>query len=529
MKYNVIEADEREIAKTYNLSPLAAKVLAANNLSKERIEELLAEEPCRTSHAPCVTQAVERLVLAKERGEKVFIGGDYDADGICSTAIMKKTLDVFGIESGYYIPNRLKEGYGLNVRTVEQVKEKGYSLIITVDNGVKAHDALKKAKELGMDVIVTDHHMIEEEVECDILVHPNFMEEEFSTLSGAGVALQISRNLIGNAEDLTAIAMVAGIGDVMPLWKETRRIVKQGLHRLNEGFPKSLQSLLTSHEMIDETSIGFQIVPKLNAIGRMDDDSNPNRVVTFLLKEDQGTIRFQADQITKVNEERKHLSKIMSQKAFGLVDEKDDFIVVYDESFAQGIVGLVAGRLVEKYRKPALVFACNNGVLHGSARSVPGFDIYEFFSDFKELTAFGGHKMAAGLSLPLDAFASFKQHIKEKMKSVNIDEKQEEKTAIQIEGKDITIENIMSLSSIKPIPRDLVQDVFAIRNPKVVKVMKREKVTKYTYDVDGVMIDGLIFHQKIADNDNPNVVIGKLCLNCWRNKYTIQMFIEAFL
>ena len=183
MKYQILDINEQEIASKYHLSPLVAKVITKANLNDSQIQELLTHcDTLTKSNAKCVKEACKRILQAKDNHEKVFIGGDYDTDGICSTAIMKDVLDKLHIENGYYIPDRFKEGYGLSSHTVELAHAKGYSLIITVDNGVKAFDAIQKAKELGIDIIVTDHHQIDEEVPADIVVHPLYMEERFKYL-----------------------------------------------------------------------------------------------------------------------------------------------------------------------------------------------------------------------------------------------------------------------------------------------------------------------------------------------------------
>ena len=237
--YQFVEKDASELCRKYDLPVLSGRLLAASGLPDEKIRELLFDDGrLHTSRAECVQRMCRRLRQAKERGEKVFIGGDYDADGICSTAIMKDVLDRLGIASGYYIPDRFREGYGLNEKTVEMVAERGYSLIVTVDNGVRAHAAIARAHARGLEILVTDHHQIEEEVKADLVVHPDYMEPEFATLSGAGVALQVSRNLLGDVPFHTALAAVAAIGDVMPLWQETRRIVRQGLEALRQGKPR---------------------------------------------------------------------------------------------------------------------------------------------------------------------------------------------------------------------------------------------------------------------------------------------------
>ena len=179
MQKNVVKVDGSELALKYGIGSLAAKYLQSMDLKEEQLNQLFHPfDSLHVNNAMCVIEACERIKLAKQRGEKVFVAGDYDADGIMSTCIMKATLDRLGIRNGYYIPDRFKEGYGLSASTVEKVHAKGYSLIITVDNGVKAHEALLKARELGIEVIVTDHHIIDEVEEANIVVHHDYMDTE---------------------------------------------------------------------------------------------------------------------------------------------------------------------------------------------------------------------------------------------------------------------------------------------------------------------------------------------------------------
>ena len=312
-KYQFVEKDAAELCRKYDLPVLSGRLLAASGLDDDRIRELLFDDgQLHTSQAACVKQLCQRLLTARAKGEKVFIGGDYDADGICSTAIMKDVLDRLGIACGYYIPDRFREGYGLNPATVDMVADKGYTLIITVDNGVKAHAAIAKAHERGLEILVTDHHQIDEEVKADLVVHPDYMEPEFATLSGAGVALQISRSLLGDLPFHTALAAVAAIGDVMPLWQESRRIVRQGLQAMRQGEAPALLSLLRSRDVIDAEAVGFQIVPRLNSVGRMNDLSNVNTLVPFLLSHDPAVITAYKTQLETVNEARRSMSAMMS-------------------------------------------------------------------------------------------------------------------------------------------------------------------------------------------------------------------------
>ena len=524
MKYCPIVVDESRYVEQFGLPKLAAKAACLAGLTAQQVKELCECGTMTLSRADCVKQACKRILAARDRHEKVFVGGDYDADGICATAIMKKTLTILGIENGYYIPDRLKEGYGLSVKTVHKAKEKGYSLIITVDNGVKAQEAIEAAHTLHMDVIVSDHHIIDSEVPADILVHPSFMEDDYSTLCGAGTALQISRALIGDDPQLTAIAACASIGDVMPLWKETRRIVTAGLEIMNHGMPLSLLQLV-DQPYIDVQAIAFQIVPKLNAVSRMDDDSNVNTLIPYLLSEDPVLITNYAHELEQVNRKRKNLSARLVRKAEKLIDDSD-FALLYDEAFESGINGLVAGKVASKYHRPVLVMADNGDLLTGSARSVPGFDIHAFFSDFKHLAGFGGHAMAAGISIKKEDLPAFREEIKEKMAAMDFVYQEPEVPVIACSTSDLTTDEIMGLQILEPYPKELLQPLFSIRDFHDIEVKRYRSVTRYTFQTGYGECYAVKFGGGADLPDVPKEIIGRLDLNRFRDRITPQVVIE---
>lgn len=527
MKWELIDVDESEIVSKYGCSKLLGKLLKAMNISDEQMDELMfGDEELHTSQAICVAACCQRILQAKENMEKVFIGGDYDADGICSTAIMKKTLDILDIQNGYYIPDRFREGYGLSANVVRMAHEKGYDLIITVDNGVKAHEAIAEAKRLRMDIIVTDHHRIEEDVEADIVVHPDYMGSEYAYLCGAGVALQISRNLIGNNDEMNAFAAVAHIGDVMPLWKETRRIVKAGIEVLKMGRPRSLYNLFYPGTQVNETTIAFQVVPKLNSVGRMNDISNVNTVVKYLLLNDELQIAEGARQLNQVNDMRRELSASMADEALRMCGD-EPFPVIYRSSFHEGICGLAAGKLAEQLKKPVLVMAKNGDQIKGSGRSIPGFDMFAFFSDFEELTTFGGHEQAVGITVPENRFDEFRRHVEDKMSRVNIPSEEPVKKAIRIQADDISFDEINDLSRLSPYPKDVFMPYFAITDTQVLKTYETSKIAKFRIACANVDLTGVLYKRKNIDIcDDPRCMIGTLELNRYRNQITCQMEIE---
>ncbi|MEE3486892.1 MAG: DHH family phosphoesterase [Bulleidia sp.] len=528
MSFQIIDVDETAFAKKYHLSPLTAKLLAASDISEEKIRDILSNDmEMHTSQAPCVQKCAKRILAAKENKEKVFVGGDYDADGICATAIMKATLDALGIINGYYIPDRFKEGYGLQPKTVEAAVKKGYTLILTVDNGVKAHEAIEKAKELHTDIIITDHHQIDEPAGTDTVVHPDYMEEEYRYLSGAGIALEISRTLIGDHPELTALACVAAIGDVMPLYAETRIIVKNGIQALRHNAVPALTPLFRRGASIDETAIGFQIVPKLNSVGRLNDTANVNTLVPYLLLRDPLSIQRYAAQLEAVNERRKSLSRTMSAKCEKMLGN-ESFEILYDENFEEGICGLAAGRIANTYHKPTLVLTKGeNGRIKGSGRSVPGFDLFHFFSqDFDMFTAFGGHEQAVGLSMKEEDYEGFVAKVREKMQAADFTYEEPKETVIRVSGSLLTFQNVTDLSILSPYPRDLVSPLFAIENPQVLNVFRSPKVTKYHIAVNGSEMDALMFpYQNLTQTDHPSRMIGSLSINRFRNNVSVQMML----
>lgn len=529
MKWSFLDIDATETEKKYHTGPLSAKLIKASNLDDAHIQELLSQdENLKTSQAVCVQKACARIMEAKKKNEKIFVGGDYDADGVCSTAIMKETLDVLGISNGYYIPDRFKEGYGLSAKTVTMAHEKGYSVIMTVDNGVKAHEALKTAKSLGMDVIVTDHHVIEEEVEADILVHPDYMEDDFQYFSGAGVALEISRNLIGNNDHLTALAAVAAIGDAMPLWKETRKLVRKGISLLKQGKPSCLALLLRPGSSVDETSIAFQIVPKLNAVGRMNTLANVNTLPQYLLLKDsqRNAILHYREQLNQVNETRKQLSGKESEKAAGMITD-EDMEILYDPDFHEGICGLVAGKIASRIHKPTLVMAKSGDLIKGSGRSVPGFNLFEFFSSFEEPVAFGGHEMAVGLSLRAEDFEAFRMHAQEEMKKSSFVYEEQSEKAIMIHERDVTFDNIADLQSLCPYPKEMVPALFVMRKPVVLSCKNTPKTIRYQISAGRSSFDATVLKQKhLPEVERPQWICGNLSINRFRGHVSLQMMVE---
>ena len=522
------EFREKEISERFHTGVLLARLMTAASLSDDQITELMDPDMhLSDSEAPCINACCERILLAAKNKEKVFIGGDYDADGICSTAIMKKTLDRLGIVNGYYIPDRFREGYGLSEKTVRLAHEKGYSLIITVDNGIKAYEAVSCAKQLGMDVIITDHHRIDGLPEADLIVHPDYMEEQFAYLSGAGVALEISRKLIGPDESLTALAAAAAIGDVMPLWRETRKIVLNGLDSMKRGVPAPLCALLYTPGKADWTSVAFQIVPKLNSVGRMNDLSNVNTVVRYLLLNDRDEISRFASQLEHVNTVRKQLSASMTKEAEKMITG-EPFEIIFKDTFHEGICGLAAGKLASSLHKPVLIMAEAEGMIKGSGRSIPGFDMFSFFSGFPELQAFGGHEQAVGLTIRKEDLESFTERILRRFSETVIEDVPDPQRLIPVRSDEITFENISSLEQIPLYPKEMNDILFELKDPVILSRYDTVKVTKLVVEAGDDTADVVIYASRgIRVPEEPKRICGRLSINRWRQSMRCQIDAES--
>ncbi len=468
MKYKKIEVDYKTIQENNKTSTLVSKVLAFRNCSEKQIDELLNHQKELTVNpSKQLSEVSDRIIKAKANNEKIFVGGDYDADGICATSILVDTLNTLGIENGYYIPNRFKEGYGLHPTIVQQAFDKGYKLIITVDNGVKAFDALSLAKNLGIEVIILDHHEIEQTPDCTYILHPDFFGDPFKGMCGAGVTLQLSNKLLGYTPRHIALACVATMGDIMELWGENRTIVRLGLQIINQHQIPHLDALLDTQNEVTEKDIAYQVVPKLNAVGRLQELANPNNVVKFFLTNNPAEIQAFAKQMNELNDQRKQMTLQMSV----LAEKKnldDDFIIVTDERFHEGLVGLLAGKIASKYNKPTLVFSENDEVYKGSGRSVQGFDLYSFFAEgFEDMfTSFGGHSGAIGCSVKKDDFDEFKKRIILKYNSIEVQTEAVESTCVLL-ADEIELTAIQEYLSLAPFGQGFKDVTFAISDLKV--------------------------------------------------------------
>ena len=495
---------------------LLSKIIKFNNLSEIEISDILnIDQQLKMCETKSFNLVVQRILKAKENKQKILIAGDYDCDGICATTIMKNTLDILEIENGYYIPNRLTQGYGLSVSTVKLASEKNYDLIITVDNGVAAKQAIQMCNELNIEIIVTDHHTILEELSWDYLLHPSLMGDEFDNLCGGAIAYILSLKLIGDNDLNAVLACVATIGDMMQLKKQNRVIVRNGINLLNKSNIKVI-SLLTDLKttLIDETVISFQIVPKINALGRLADKYNPNSLVKYFLSKDDNSIIQFAKQINSVNNERKSLSKKATELVTNLLND-DKFNVIKSDEISEGIIGLVAGSVARNTNKPTIIMTSNKDKLKGSVRSDGNLDLMQFFDDFKDkFTSFGGHKMACGIEIMASDFNQFNEYVQLKMQGYLFEEINE---YLNIDLNELSVSEYIELKDYAPFGQGFVFPSICVSNFDVIKTsLIKDIYPKWHLNRDNSELEAISFSLK---KDCLNTPIIKVCGNLNVNTY----------
>lgn len=409
-----------QITQTLNIPALAARALLrrgvtsaeeASRFLEPSIDELL--DPYRL---PDMARAVERIREAMERNETICVYGDYDADGVCATAMLVKRLSSLGARVQFYIPNRHSEGYGMNEEAVRRLKTRGVSLIVTVDNGVSAFNEIALCGALGIDVVVTDHHSVGKTVpDCVAVVAASRKDAVYPNryLCGAGVALKLIAALCGSfSEEELALAAVATIADVVPLAGENRTIVSLGLKSLSSvpGLSALLRAAGFQQTTADEQTVSFLIAPRLNAAGRM---ASATEGVELLLGTDPARAAALAEQLNQHNLERKNAENAILEEAERQLEVEGRtgrVLLLAHSDWNPGVIGIVASRLCERLHLPVILFAEQNGILSGSGRSIEGVDLFENLSLFSHLfVRYGGHARAAGVTIARERFDEFKR------------------------------------------------------------------------------------------------------------------------
>ncbi len=372
-------------------------------------------------------KAAARITRAVDNMEKIAVYGDYDADGVTSTAMLYSYLETRGADVIFYIPQREGEGYGMNIGAVEYLKEKGVSLIVTVDNGISSVQEVARANELGIDVVVTDHHRPQEILPDAVAVVDAYRPDDTSPykhFSGVGIAFKLLMALedgAGDVEDLleaySDLAAIGTIGDIVPLTGENRTLIRAGLERLSQSDRPGVQALLENAgiagKVLTSTNVAFTLVPRINATGRM---GAPERAVRLLISGYEEEAEVLSEEICADNEERRRVEAEIAEAAFADIEAKgymkDRVVVVDGENWHHGVIGIVASRVTERCGKPCMIISRGETEAKGSGRSIEGFSLFEAICACGDLLIkFGGHPMAAGITLKPENIEAFRKRI----------------------------------------------------------------------------------------------------------------------
>lgn len=551
-----IQKPNEELIKQFTsqlkISSITAKILIARGCETVEQAKPLLTINSDDYHDPFLMagmeEAVARIEQALDSGEKILVYGDYDADGITSTTVLLNVLLDLGSDVDFVIPNRFKHGYGPNEELFRQAHADGVQLIITVDNGISGIEQVKLARELGMDVIITDHHEAGDVLpDANVIVHPRVPEGHypFGELAGVGVAFKLAHALYGELpEHLFEYVAVGTISDLVPLVGENRYLVQRGLQALqqshNPWVPALSEASGVSQKDINEETVGFYFGPRLNAIGRLG-DAQPG--VHFLMSENPIEANDLAKQLNDQNTERKKIVEEIANAAITMIESspqiKDSLVlVVAGENWNPGVVGIVASRLVEKYYRPTIVLSLNHekGIAKGSARSIEGFHLYNELAKNRELLPhFGGHPMAAGMTLPLEHVDELRQRLHDQASACLTEEQLIQKLHIDvpITLNEISVEAIEEIRQLAPFGTEFPKPNFAIQNVKVKSMRKigsAENHLKMELEDAYATLDaigfgkGYLFHEISYGIDLS--LVGDLQINEWQGNKKPQFMIQ---
>ncbi|MFS0943304.1 single-stranded-DNA-specific exonuclease RecJ [Enterococcus sp. DIV0182] len=536
-----------QLINNHNLSPFIGRMLWQRGYQEEQeIKQFLYPKE-QQLHDPYLMhdmdKAISRIQEAVISGEKILVYGDYDADGITSTTIMKETLELLGAEVEAFLPNRFEHGYGPNQAVYEEKINQGTQLIVTVDNGVAGNEAIAYAQSVGVDVIVTDHHEMPAVLpDAFAIVHPRHPDGNypFTDLAGVGVAFKVATALLEEAPaeflDLVAIGTIA---DLVSLTGENRSLVSLGIDAIRHSERIGLQALFAESgakmKDADETTIGFSIAPRLNAIGRMGD---PNPAVELMATFDEEVAQTQAKKLNEINEERKSVVEEITQEALAMVNPANSIHLLANNGWHEGVLGIVAGKIMNETGKPTIVLTLKeDGSAKGSGRSVEALNLYEMLNQMRDLfTYFGGHHAAVGLTMPQENIELLQEKMNEYVKENQIDLTKGPAMKIDevLSPKDASLTLLDELKLLapfgtdNPVPQFLFKQVTA---SQVKKIGANQQHLKFVLTDEGEQLDAVAFGFGSQENELLNDsldIVGKLSVNEWNGRKKAQLLVSDF-
>jgi len=487
--------DVKLLANALKVSPVVAALLISRGYETAEKAHRFLNPSLADLHEPNLLKgmkrAVERILKAVEAGEKILIWGDYDVDGTTGTVVLRKALEILGGKTTFHIPHRFTEGYGVNIPELEKAKKLGYTLVVSVDCGIKSYAPIEWANANGMDFIVTDHHLSDESKDIPgafAVVNPNQPGCEYpdKNLAGVGVAFKLAHALLREkgrenlVKGFLKIVAIGTVADVMNLTGENRAIVALGLKDLPKAHNYGLKALMEAADCTGEMTsydIGFRIAPRINAAGRMD---AARHIVELFETNDFDEARGLAEMLNSRNRERQKVQQEITQLAFTETENIADknFIVVAGENWHRGVIGLAASRIADKLYRPTVVLSIENGYAHGSARSIAGYHLLKGLDSCAELfEQYGGHAAAAGMKIKRENIELLQERLNEHA-TANLSEADkipELKIDACVSAQTLNLDLVEQLKRFEPFgmgnpkPRFLTKDLILTGDPFVMK------------------------------------------------------------
>lgn len=553
------KADFKAIGEKYKIDQVTARIIRNRDIVEDEDIRIYLSGDLNDLHNPhllCDGDKLVDILADKIAGQKhIRIIGDYDIDGVMSTYILKTALDRAGASASIQIPDRIHDGYGLNKNLVEKAHEDGVDTILTCDNGIAAIDEIAYAKELGMTVLVTDHHEIPfEEVDgvrtykrsaADAIVNPHQQEcaYPYKNLCGAAVAWKVVCLLyeklgidVSEAELLLENVAFATVGDIMSLTGENRILVKEGIKRIHKTTNIGMRALIAQcgleREQIDAFHFGFVLGPCINASGRLD---TAKRALELFFQTNEGEAARTANELVVLNDERKELTRLGVEEAVRFCEEhhceRDKVLVIYLPKVHESIAGIIAGRIRERYYKPVFILTKAEDGAKGSGRSIEEYSMYEEMCKCQDLfTKFGGHPMAAGVSLPIENIDAFRVRINELSTLTEADMSPKVRIDVPMPMDYVSLDLVREFSLLAPFGKDNTKPVFADKKVSVRRMMimgKNRNVLKLSLVTAGGMpatgiyfgdVEGFLSYieEKFGANELQAAMDGKdnsLCLS----------------
>lgn len=520
-----------------------------SKITKEKLFQILNERQANNPYLKLanlpspqnfkdIDKAVERVIKAINSKETITIVGDYDVDGIVSTTIAIDFFLKLGIKVKYLIPNRFEHGYGLSSKIVALIDE---GLVITVDNGITAYEASEELTKKGIDLIITDHHTVGEKLPSAFaIVNPkqkdcNF---EFKDICGAqviwyfcaAIKIKLDKNIdMSSYLDILSLAIVA---DIMPMNGLNYTMVKYGLKKIKNSSREAFRLLnqCLSKETIVSDDIGFIIAPKLNSAGRMNDASI---ALDFLLAKNQSIAYETLCILDELNNYRKALQEEITKEAIKQISDDDKAIVVWKEAWHEGVIGIVASKLTNLYKKPTFIFSLKNNIAKGSARSNSNINLYDLINKASSLLlGFGGHKSAAGLSLEEKNLIHFKKLINEELAKINDISHNELVSLGELDIRQVDLDFISIIEKFEPYGLENERPIFTISNAKLIKaelIGKEKNHLKLILNSDGNIFEAIKFNDSNLNLKQNLDLIVSLSKNEFKGEIKVSFLIQEFL